>query len=975
MCARRTPATPAAVKIGGASVSHIVIENARSHNLKNVSCRIPLRALTAVTGVSGSGKSTLAFDTLYAEGQRRFVTSLSTYARQFLERLPRPEVDHISNLPPAIAIERRNRVTSVRSTVGTATEILDYLRLLFAKIGETRCADCDRCVERSNPESVADAILERWAGEKLSLGAPLSASKGERAIAWRERMMRDGFTRLLDEDGQVVDVAEFTAQELDAQRGSALLLIDRIVPSLTESRARLTEAVASAFERGAGRCVVVAAGNQRATFLEGFACDGCGRRFTEPRPALFSFNSPLGACTPCQGFGRIPVMDRGRVVPDPTLSLEEDAIAPFSTPSGRRMRSKLLSAARAAGVPGDRPFESLSDAQQDWVFEGDGTSWRGVQRFFDRLQRKRYKVQARVLIARYRGFEPCAECAGSRLCSDARCVEVGGRNIGDLARLSLGEMADWLADLALQPDQRARGKRLVDELRARVASCVAVGLDYLTLDRPMRTLAGGEAQRIQLATALGGTLTASLYVLDEPSVGLHARDASRLVAVLRKIRDQGNTVVVVEHAPEIVAAADHVIDLGPGAGRHGGEIVAEGSVDAIRGCANSLTGRALRGEWTGAPAAGSHPSFETDGGAVCEAGSRPVRENGNRSARETWGRSARETGDRPAHEARGWLKIVNARANNLRNLSVEIPLGQLVAVTGVSGAGKSSLIRSVLVGQLRTEPDRGDCDAIDGADAIDAVVIVDPHPPARRRRSNPATVSKAFDGIRRLFASTREARAMGVAAGWFSFNVPGGRCDACDGAGEVVVDMHFLDDVRMPCEQCDGRRYRREALELKFSNLSIADVLDLTVDAALDVFGGDEKVAACLRSLAEVGLGYVSLGQPLSALSSGEVQRLQLSQALGQSAERTLFVLDEPTTGLHPADIAVLVSCLDRVIARGGSVIAVEHNLDVIRQADFVIDLGPEGGPGGGELVVCGTPSAVARCTRSHTGAALRGRL
>jgi excinuclease ABC subunit A len=762
------------------------------------------------------------------------------------------------------------------------------------------------------------------------------AAKGERATAWRERMLSDGFTRLLDEAGQVIDFSELTAKELDAKRRFGLLLIDRLVPSPTESRARLTEAVASAFERGAGRCIAVAAGNERATFLEGFACDGCGRRFTEPRPALFSFNSPLGACAPCQGFGRIPVLDRGRVVPDPTRSLEEDAIAPFATPSGRRMRSKLLAAARASGVPVDRPFEQLSDAHQDWVFEGDGDKWRGVQRFFDRLQRKRYKVQARVMIARYRGFEPCEECGGSRLCSDARCVEVGGRNIGDLARLSLGEMADWLEALRLDPDQSARGKRLVDELRARVASCVSVGLDYMTLDRPMRTLAGGEAQRIQLATALVGTLTASLYVLDEPSVGLHARDASRLVDVLRKIRDQGNTVVVVEHAPEIVAAADYVIDLGPGAGRHGGEIVAAGVVDAIRDCANSLTGRAL----------GGHSASP-----------------------------ARETGNRPAREARGWLKIVGARANNLRNLSVEIPLGQLVAVTGVSGAGKSSLIRSVLVGQLLAEPERGDCDAIEGASAVDEVVVVDPHPPARRKRSNPATVSKAFDGIRRLFASTREAKVLGVAAGWFSFNVPGGRCDACDGVGEVVVDMHFLDDVHMPCEQCDGRRYRREALDVKFSNLSIADVLDLTVDAALDVFGGDAKVAACLRSLAEVGLGYVTLGQPLSALSSGEVQRLRLSQALGQSAERALFVLDEPTTGLHPADVDVLVSCLDRVIERGGSVIAVEHNLDVIRRADYVIDLGPEGGPGGGEVVVCGTPSAVAGCARSLTGAALRNRL
>jgi len=919
--------------------SHIRIEDARAHNLKHVSCSIPLRAITVVTGVSGSGKSSLAFDTLYAEGQRRFVTSLSTYARQFLERLPRPAVDHISNLPPAIAIERRNRVTSVRSTVGTATEILDYLRLLFAKIGETRCPDCDRRVERNHPERVASAMLERWAGQRVSIAAPIPIAgpipiaKRERATAWRERMLRDGFSRVLDDSGQVIDLSELAASEVEVQRRHGLLLIDRLQPNPAESRARLTEAVASAFERGAGRCVVVAERGPRATFVEGFTCDGCGRRFTEPRPPLFSFNSPLGACAACQGFGRIPILDRGRVVPDPSRSLAQGAVAPFTTPSGRRMQSKLLAAAREAGVPVDRAFEKLSPAQQSWVFEGDGAHWRGVQRFFDRLQRKRYKVQARVMIARYRGFEPCAACEGSRLCADARAVEVDGRTIADLTRLDLGALAGWLGNLQLSDEQGARGKRIVDDLRARVASCVAVGLDYMTLDRPMRTLAGGEAQRIQLATALGGTLTASLYVLDEPSVGLHVRDVARLVDVLRRIRDQGNTVVVVEHAREIVEAADHVIDLGPGAGRHGGEIVAEGNVEAIRACSSSLTGRALR----------EHAA------------------------------ATRAAQSRPKRAPRGHLKIVGARANNLRNLTVEIPLGQLVAVTGVSGAGKSSLIRSVLVGQLRAEPDRGACDAIEGASAIDEVVIVEPSTPARRARSNPATVSKAFDGIRRLFASTREAKALGVKPGWFSFNVPGGRCDKCEGAGEVVIDMHFLDDVRMPCEQCDGRRYRREALEVKFASLSIADALDLTVDAALDVFGGDAPVAACLRSLADVGLGYVTLGQPLAALSSGELQRLQLSQALGRSAQRTLFVLDEPTTGLHPADTEVLVRCLNRVIERGGSVIAVEHNLDVIRAADWVIDIGPEAGPGGGELVACGTPGAVADCARSLTGAALRG--
>ncbi|HXV37030.1 MAG TPA: excinuclease ABC subunit UvrA, partial [Myxococcota bacterium] len=859
MAAHRSPAT------------HIAIENARCHNLKNASCRIPLRALTLVTGVSGAGKTSLAFDTLYAEGQRRFVASLSTYARQFLERLPRPDVDRISDLPPAIAIERRNRVTSARSTVGTATEILDYLRLLFAKIGETRCRECDRAVERSSPESVAEAVVARWSEQKLALAAPLILRGRERADELRERLLRDGFTRLLDDRAQVVDVADLAATELERVRGSSLLLIDRLAPSRDASRARLAEAIATAFERGEGRCVVVSAANERAIFVEGFACDGCGRRFVEPRPALFSFNSPLGACPACQGFGRIPVLDRERVAPDPSLSLAQGAIAPFATRSGRRMQAKLVAAARAAGIPVDRAFGELSDAERRWVFEGDGAGWRGVTQFFDRLQRKRYKVQARMLIARYRGFEICPSCAGSRLCADALCVEMAGRDIGALSRLSLGELAAWIADLELDAAQAARGKRIVDELRARVASCIAVGLDYLTLERPMRTLAGGEAQRIQLATALGGTLTASLYVLDEPSVGLHARDAARLAEVLCRIRDQGNTLVVVEHALELARAADHVIELGPAAGRHGGEVVFEGSVEAIAGCARSLTGRLLRGE----------RRFERARDAQRE------------------------------RAPRAWLTIVGARANNLRNLSVEIPLGRLVAVTGVSGSGKSSLIRSVLVGGLRGEPDRGACDRIEGARAVRELVVLESSPPQRRARSNPATVSKAFDGIRQLFASTREARARGASAGWFSFNVPGGRCDGCEGAGEVVVEMQFLDDVKVTCEQCGGRRYRQEALDIKLANRSIADVLELTVDAALDSFGAYEKIACCLRSLSEVGLGYLTLGQPLSALSSGELQRLRLSRALAELREGTLVVLDEPTTGLHPQDTQVLIACFD----------------------------------------------------------------
>jgi excinuclease ABC subunit A len=893
-----------------------------------VSCRIPLGALTVISGVSGSGKSTLAFDTLYAEGQRRYVASLSTYARQFLERLPRPDVDFVSNLPPAIAIERRNRVTNARSTVGTATEILDLLRLLYAHAGETLCPDCDRRVEPGTVEGVAGRILARFAGARIALGAPLAGRRGESATALRERLLRDGYTRLLDGDGSVVDVTGLSARALTSLRRRGLLLLDRLaLRGAEDERGRLCEAVAAAFTRGAGRCVVVPVEGARAEYHEGFACDGCGRAFPAPVPALFSFNSPLGACETCQGFGRVAGLDRERVIPDPGLSLAEGAVVPFTTPSGRRAQTRLLAACEAAGVPTDVPVAELEAAQLDWIFDGD-RHWRGVSGFFARLERKRYKVQARVLIARYRRFDPCPDCAGARLRAEARCVHVGGRDLAEVSALTLGELAAWLDGLALPPHLSERVGRLLDDLRRRIGTAVEAGLDYVTLDRQTRTLSGGEAQRIQLATALGGALTASLYVLDEPSIGLHARDVGRLVGILERIRDQGNTVVVVEHAPEVIGAADHVIDLGPGAGRHGGRIVAEGSVSQVRDDPASLTGRALSGALDpGAPA---------------------------------------------ARAPRGCLRIVGAREHNLRDVDVDVPLRQLVAFTGVSGAGKSTLVRSVLVGQLLREPERGACERIEGGDALAGIVVVDPVPPARSARSNPATISGAFEAIRRRFADTREAKARGLSPGWFSFNVAGGRCEACEGAGEVVVDMQFLDDVRVPCEACDGTRYRREVRDVRVGGLDVVDVLRLGVEEAREIFADDARIAGRLAPLARVGLGYLALGQPLSTLSGGEAQRLRIAQALAEGAADTLFVLDEPTTGLHAADIAVLLGCLDDLIERGASVIVVEHNLDVIRHAGHVVDLGPEGGPGGGRVVVAGTPRDVARCEASHTGAALR---
>jgi excinuclease ABC subunit A len=917
------------------AATEIRIENARSHNLQGVSCRIPLRRLTVVSGVSGSGKSTLAFDTLYAEGQRRYVTSLSTYARQFLERLPRPDVDAISNLPPAIAIEQRNRVTGARSTVGTATEVLDHLRLLFARVGETVCPDCDLPVSPHTVESTVAAIGERFDGERVTLSVPLAAvSPEERGGELRARLLREGHTRLVGADGAVVRLDELDDDGFDRIRRQSGLVLDRLAIRRGEDRARLSEAVATAFARSGGRLWVWPRDGELQELHEGLVCQGCGRRFAAPEPPLFSFNSPLGACATCQGFGRVPGLDLERVVPDPSLSLSGDAIAPFATPTGRAMRRDLLRACRRVGVPTKRPWRDLEATQRDFVIDGepgaeeDDALWYGVRGFFDWLEGRRYKVQARVLIARYRRFDPCPDCAGARLREEALCVRVGGLHIADVTAMTVSELSAWLDGLALSDGARDRLQRLWPVMTARVRTVERVGLGYLGLDRQVRTLSGGEAQRIQLATALGGTLTAALYVLDEPTVGLHARDVENLLAVLGSIRDLGNTVVVVEHAPEVVAAADHVIELGPGAGRRGGRLVHEGSVESLRARPDSPTAQALRGELT--PAA-----------------------------------------PRKGREARGRLRIEGASENNLRDLDVDLPLGQLVVFTGVSGAGKSTLVRSVLVGQIRSDPDRGACRRILGGERLQDVVVVDQSPPTRSPRSNPATVSKAFEGIRKLFASTREARRLGVGPGWFSFNVAGGRCDRCEGAGEVVIDMQFLDDVRVPCESCGGRRYRPEVLDVRVEGRSIVDVLELTIEEAMAAFAGERAITERLAPFARVGLGYLQLGQPLSTLSGGEHQRMRLGQALAEGGRDVLYVLDEPTTGLHPADVEVLMAALEGLLDAGASVFLIEHNLDVVARADHVVDLGPGGGPEGGWLVAQGTPGELRSAPNSLTGAAL----
>ncbi len=912
--------------MGAFAAREIRIENARSHNLQGVCCRIPLGRLTVVSGPSGSGKSTLAFDTLYAEGQRRYVTSLSTYARQFLERLARPDVDSISHLPPAIAIEQRNPVTNARSTVGTATEILDHLRLLYARVGETWC--CGSRVRPSTVESVAEDLARRFAGRRISLGAPLPPGPARAAGTLRERLVAEGYARLLLADGGVRDAGELSAAAFGRLRAEALLLVDRFAPDPEADHARLAEAVAKGFERGAGRLVVVPADlGPREEIREGFACASCGRRHPTPEPALFSFNSALGACEACQGFGRIQALDLERVVPDPRRTLAGKAIAPFATPGGLPCQRDLLRACRRSKVPTDVAWAELDPEQRRFVIEGDGGDWYGVRGYFEWLEGRRYKVQARITIARYRKFDPCPSCRGTRLKDDALAVRVGGRDLGEVSRSTLGELLAWSEALALEAGQQARGGRILQALRERTRTAVQVGLDYLGLDRQVRTLSGGEAQRIQLATALGGALTASLYVLDEPSIGLHARDVARLLEVLRGIRDRGNTVVVVEHAPEIVGAADHLIDLGPGAGRRGGRVVAEGAVAEGRARSDSVTARALRGEI----------GFER----------------------------------RKGRPRRGALRVVGAADRNLRGLTVEFPLGQLVVVTGVSGAGKSTLVRSVLVGGLRGDPERGACERIEGREAIGDVVLVEPTPPGRSLRSNPATVSKAFEGIRRRFAGTREARTLGVSPGWFSFNVPGGRCEQCEGSGETVIDMKFLEDVRVPCEACGGTRYREEARRIRLDGRSIVEVLDLTLEEGAERFAGDRSIRERLEPFLRVGLGYLTLGQPLSTLSGGELQRLRLALALAEGKPGSLYVLDEPTTGLHPSEVDALVHTLDALLETAAGVIVVEHNLELIRQADHVIDLGPVGGPAGGRVIAQGTPDQVA-VSGSHTGLALR---
>ena len=941
---------------GAGDRDEICVRGARVHNLKNISFAIPHNQITVVTGVSGSGKSSLAFDTLYAEGQRRYIESLSAYARQFLERIEKPDVDEITGIAPAISIRQKNSTRNPRSTVATATEIYDYLRLLYARAGHTFCTRCGEEVRKDSFDEIAARVLALPGGRRfyvlyrLTFGSQpsvrsvqdggtarprKSASVSEDAIRQALTSLRKrGFNRLY----QAGRVFEFSTPEelLDVDFSRPVhVLVDRLALS-PEIRSRLIDSIEICYREGQGEAILefVSEGEkapERLVFNERFECK-CGASYQEPEPRLFSFNNPYGACPRCQGFGNTIDFDLDRVVPDKGKSLAEGAIEPWTKPRYKQLAMEMRRYARAKGIPFDVPFRDLSASQRAAIIEGDRKEdFPGVKGFFSWLERKKYKLHVRVFLSRYRGYALCPECHGTRLRAEARAVKVAGRSITEVCQMTVKEARPFFAELHLSPAETAIAEKILDEIQQRLRFLDEVGLDYLTLDRLTSTLSGGEAQRIQLATSLGSHLVGALYVLDEPSISLHPRDTHRLIEILKGLRDLGNTLLVVEHDPDTILAADNVLDLGPGAGEHGGEMLFAGTRDELLSDPRSLTARYLRGELRIAP---------------------PARR------RKAQGR---------------FLKIIGARSHNLKDVDVMIPLGMLVTVTGVSGSGKSTLVYDVIYKALEAKRLGGSwrqfCSRIEGAAAIVAVEMIDQSPIGRTPRSNPATYMKAFDSIREVFAATSDAKKRGLGAGHFSFNVPGGRCETCQGDGTVTVEMRFLADVELTCEECRGTRYKSSVLEVFYKGKNIHDVLQMTVHEALAFFAPHPRVISRLKVLEEVGLGYLRLGQSGTTLSGGEAQRLKLAVHLTrQDNAGVLYIFDEPTTGLHFDDIQKLLTAFRKLIEGGASVLIIEHNLDVIKSADWIVDLGPEGGDAGGRIVAVGTPEQVARNSQSHTG-------
>ncbi len=929
----------------------ITISGAREHNLKNVNLRLPRDQLIVMTGLSGSGKSSLAFDTIYAEGQRRYVESLSAYARQFLGQMDKPDVDHIDGLSPAISIDQKSATRNPRSTVGTITEVYDYLRLLYARIGRAHCPSCGEPIERQTSQQIIERVGEMGEGTRLSILAPVvKGRKGEYSRLLSE-VRRKGYARARV-DGELVDLDEEIRLER-YRRHDIEVVVDRLV--LRDGvRRRLADSLETALDLGEGMVIVAVEDDGDRYFSEHFSCPECDISLPELEPRMFSFNSPYGACPQCSGLGFLQVIDPELVVPDPGLSLEEGAVVPW--PGVSSFSYRLLEAlADKYEFRMDTPFRDLAEEIREKVLYGTGdekvyvryrnqrgmsrsyfTHFEGIVNWLERRYGETDSEYQRTRIAQYMSVRPCPACGGARLKPSSLAVTVDGYNIYQLAQLSIRECARFLERLPLTPTEEAIARRILRELASRLGFMVDVGLDYLSLDRAAATLAGGEAQRIRLATQIGSGLVGVLYILDEPSIGLHQRDNRRLISTLEGLRDMGNTLIVVEHDEATIRAADWIVDIGPGAGDHGGEIVFSGRLDGLLKRRKSITARYLRGDRSIAMP---------------------------RERRAACGRS---------------LVVRGAVEHNLKDIDVEVPLGLLVCVTGVSGSGKSTLVHDVLYRGLarrlyhsRVPPGRHA--GIDGLEHIDKVINIDQSPIGRTPRSNPATYTGVFDNIRALFAETVEARVRGYKPGRFSFNVRGGRCEACRGDGNIKIEMHFLPDVYIPCEVCKGKRYNNETLEVAYKGNNISQVLDMSVEEALDFFSAIPPIRRKLRTLYDVGLGYIKLGQPAPTLSGGEAQRVKLSSELNKRATgKTLYLLDEPTTGLHFDDIDKLLAMLQGLVSAGNTVLIIEHNLDVIKCADWIIDLGPEGGEGGGQVVAAGMPEEVASSPSSYTGEYLR---
>ena len=942
------PAADAGPESGRPPVSpnnrFIRIIGARTHNLKNISTGIPHRRLTVITGVSGSGKSSLAFDTLYAEGQMRYVESMSAYSRQFLERMARPDVDQISGILPAIALEQKNSVKNARSTIGTATEINDYLRLLLANAGVTMCPECHKPVERFTVERAIQEMSGIAPATPVLVTAEVGMEGMSSFASLKAELQRGGFTRVLT-DGEVrrlddvhLDDAGESKAGPAADRSARLeVVVDRF-EHRADTRSRAAEALETAFKLGGGRATVRPGDAPPMAFDTRFNCETCGREFAELAPDLFSFNSALGACPVCEGFGRVSGLDASKIIPDPMLSVAKGAVAPWNTPAYASFKSDLRRACRRHGFNVKAPYKDLSDEAKRLIWEGDD-EFPGIKGFFQWLETKRYKVHVRVMIARYRGYTLCPECGGRRLRAEALCVLVGGKTMADICSMCVKDLRGFFAGLDLGGERAEKARILLEEIRSRLQYLDDVGLGYLTLDRQSRTLSGGEAQRINLASALGSSLTSTLYVLDEPTVGLHPRDSNRLLKILHQLLDKGNTVVVVEHDPEIIRGAHHLVDLGPGAGEAGGHIIFQGTFDDLMASKQSVTGRELKGHM---------------GRAVSPYDRRPAR----------------------------FLTIKGAREHNLKKIDVRIPLGVFACVTGVSGSGKSTLVNDVLYAAWqhmagRNTVEVGAHETIEGWDDVDDVILVDQSPIGRSTRSNPVTYVKAYDEIRKLLAATTRAKVSGITAKDFSFNVPGGRCEQCKGVGTLTFDMYFMADVKVVCSACNGKKFQKKILDIRYKGSNIDDILDMTVSEAAEFFSTNRKICDRLHPLADVGLGYLRLGQNTATLSGGEAQRLKLASFLAaqKSDKQYLLLFDEPTTGLHMADVRVLLQVFQRLVNAGHTVLVIEHNMDLVSQCDWVIDLGPEGGDEGGRIVAEGPVRTVAKAARSHTARFLSQRI